>query len=173
MKNRLLILFTCLLLIGKTTLANNYFHQNLEQINGNQIYLYTPKRNIKFFSIKQSNIVSLLGKPKKIKRFYSEIDEATVSTYIYNEAEITFDKQGDFDDFEIKSALWALVFKINDKFTSPLTINSDAGKLKHYFPYLEKHEKSLVLWIKETDGSISFSIVGNRIKELGYFSNNS
>jgi hypothetical protein len=168
MKNRLLIF-----LIANTTLAFASFPKNLQQINGNQIFLHTPKGNIKFFSIKKSNIVSLLGKPKKIKKFYSEIDEAIVSTYIYNEAEITFDKLGYFDDFDIKNPSWGLVFNINNKLTQPFTINSDSDKLKACFPQLGTHVKNLVLWIKETDGSISFSIVGNRIKELGYFFDNS
>ncbi|WCT12317.1 hypothetical protein [Mucilaginibacter jinjuensis] len=169
MKNKFLVLLICLLSIGKISFARNGPGQNFTLLSGDQIYLHTAKGNIKFFSIKQSNIVSLLGKPKRVKKLYSEIEETMVSTYIYNEAEISFDKDGDFDDFDIKSPLWGLVFKVNNKFSIPFTLNSDADRLKALLPHLDERNKNLVLWIKGSDGSISFSIVGNKIKGLGYF----
>ncbi len=49
--------------------------QSIEYVASNHIMLVLKNKEVQIFRIKSSNIVSLSGKPKQIKKEKSEIDE--------------------------------------------------------------------------------------------------
>lgn len=140
MKNKFLIFFIAIITVSNFAFAQSKplskqeLAQSVEYAASDHVMLIYKNKEIQIFGIKLSNIVSLLGKPKQIKKEKSEIDEQIHATYIYESGDVDFDAKGNLYGLEIKKQGWALVLKVDDKITKPFNIGVSLNDLRNAFP---------------------------------------
>lgn len=186
MKNKFLIFFIAIITVSNFALAQSkpLTKKQLaesEFISAGHIMLVFKGKQINMHDIKISNVVSLLGKPKQIKKDKSEIDDQIYTTYTYESGEIEFDHKGRVDTWEINKTGWSAIFKVNEKITGAFSLSSSLADLKNTFPHSwATNKRTDILGINliisdrtPIDDAIVFGIKNNRITFISYFINES
>jgi len=177
MKNHILFM-----LIFSAMFTNILSAQNKKQpvlpidaISYSNVYVQYGHKKPHNLNINTKNIVQLFGKPIKIYRAKSEISGEMYTDYTYPFGVISIEGRNDTDNIEFKDRGLAFAFKINNKFTKPVSVGDDAIYLGVIFPKSRKmmHTNVLVVWITGTDSSISFEINNGYIKAMTLFTNES
>lgn len=113
-----------------------------EYIASEHIILLVKSKQINIFNLETANVTSILGKPKKIKKEKSEIDEQIHSVYVYDSGEVDFDVKGNLYGLEIKKQGWAFILKVDDKILKPFNIGTSLNDLRTAFPHHFTHVKT-------------------------------
>jgi len=147
----------------------------IDEISYSNIYVQYGHKKPHNLNINTKNIVQLFGKPIKIYRAKSEISGEMYTDYTYPFGVISIEGRNDTDNIEFKDRGLAFVFKINNKFTKPVSVGDDASYLGVLFPKSRKmmRENFFEVWIAGTDSSISFEINNGYIKAMTLFTNES
>ncbi|OKS89019.1 hypothetical protein [Mucilaginibacter polytrichastri] len=174
MKNKFLIFFIAIIAVSNFSLA-----QQQDFALSEHIFILTPNRKVNIDDIKRKSIVSLLGKPQKIKKEMSETD-GLLSVYSYPNGEIDFDENGSLNSIEIKGTGWALILKTENKPEKSFSFNSTNNDLYSYFKgsFDKKHPDQAMVYIKSKSGEIHpytwivFKISKSHISSIIYAFNN-
>ena len=91
-------------------------------------------KSIDVLSITSAKIKQLLGKPKKIEKGYSELDDDQTVSYFYPDGEIMFFVKQKFWYIEAKGPGWAFGIKDKQGKVSKFTPGDSLNVLKILFP---------------------------------------
>jgi len=183
MKSKFLIIIIAIVTVSNLAfsqskpLTKKQLAKSVEYIVSNHIRLVSKGKEFNMYNIKLSNVVSLFGKPKQIKKDKSEIDDQIYTTYTYESGEIVFNHHGGVDNWEINKPGWSCIFKVNDKITQAFSISSNLADVKKTFPRswaANKRTDILAIYLitpnrTPVDPAIVFGIKNNHITFISYF----
>jgi hypothetical protein len=183
MKNKFLTFFIAIVAVSNIAVAQNkpltkkQLAQSEEYVALDHIILVFKDKQINMHSINPTNIITLIGKPKQIKKEKSEIDDQIYTTYIYESGQIEFDHKGRVDTWEINKPGWFCIFKVNDKITQKFSLSSNLADVKKTFPHAwAANKRTDILGINiitpdrtPVDDAIVFGIKNSHITFISYF----
>ncbi|MBD1393556.1 hypothetical protein [Mucilaginibacter glaciei] len=151
-----------------------------ELLKFNQLYLTFKGKQVKFSSLNDRTIISLLGHPIKIsKKPWETAGTNKVKTYYYKGFEVST-VMGSLEFINITGKGASFSFLINKTISKPFSVGSSADLIKRYFPksFAEKDQNGVFVIITDSSGieqgeSIRFSFSGNNIKTVEYAVNES
>jgi hypothetical protein len=184
MKNKFLLLIIAILTVGNFAFSQikPLTKQKLAQsefISAEQIILVFKGKKINMHALNTTNIITLIGKPRQIKKVKSEIDDQIYTTYFYENGQIEFDHKGQVDTWEINKLGWSCIFKVNDKIAQPFSLSSSLADIKNTFPHSwAANKRTDILGINlitsgriPLDDAIVFGFKNNHIIFISYFVN--
>ncbi len=157
-----------------------YSQTKTETLKFNQLFLTVNGKQIKFSSLNDRTIVSLLGHPIKIsKKPWETAGTDKVKTYYYKGFEVST-VMGSLEFINIVDKGASFSFLINKKISKPFSVGGSSDLIRKYFPksFAEKDQNGVFVIITDSSGieqgeSIRFSFSGNTIKTVEYAVNES
>ena len=143
-------------------------------INDQNVYLKYKKEKFHFYNIDKSSIQLLLGKPIKSKTAKSEISGLMYTEYTYPFGLISIE-DGLADNIEINKPGLTYFIRIDNHYSKPIEVGSDASYLQQLFPFSWKHiqDNFIIVPFEKIDCTLSFKICGSKIKSISISYNES
>jgi hypothetical protein len=142
----------------------------LDKISVNDLLFFNGNTRIDVLSITQAKVRQLFGKPKRIEKGYSEVDDDDTVTYIYPDGEIMFLVKRKFWYIDVKGAGWAFGIKGKDRTIAIFSPGNTLAMLKKLFPHSFQHSNStsyVSLGIKTSSGILSDSGLTFEVNKSG------
>jgi hypothetical protein len=146
-----------------------YHQEEYDAISVNDLFFCSGSKSINVLSISPSKIKQLLGKPKKIEKGYSEMDNENTVTYIYPDGEIMFIGEQEYFYLELKGPGWSFGVRNRNGKISRFSPGDSLALLKKQFPQSCKHPISNVymnVWIRTISGELSDSKLTFEVNKL-------
>jgi hypothetical protein len=179
MRLRTLLSLILVITLCKISWCQSKNESHSDYVKTEQVYLVNNRQKTNLFDLKKTKIITLLGKPKSVKKQMSETD-GRCTNYFYPNGEISYDEQNHFNSIAIKKAGWGLSMVSTGKAARTFSVGENISILKSYFPNSWKDYKGKMLFVhlKSKSGEIDpytwivFYVDHNIIKSISYAFNN-
>jgi hypothetical protein len=133
---------------------------NYSTISVRDLFFYNRNTRINILSLSRSNFQKLLGKPKRIQKGYSEMDDDHTITYSYPDGEFVYYVKQNYFYIEVKGPGWAFGIREKNGAINKFSPGNTLEKLKEEFPESYNNPVSSIyvnLAIKTPEGIVSDS----------------
>ena len=140
-----------------------------DAISVKDMLFFNGSKSIDVLSLTPSKLKEFLGKPNKIEKGYSEMEDDDTLTYIYPDGEIMFLVKQKFWYIEVKGPGWSFGIKDNSGKISKFSPGNSLALLGKLFPHSYKNPINTIyinLGIKTPSGILSDSSLSFEVNRL-------